>query len=358
MLVLNTNINCKVAKKVIKKSKKSTKNENNEKFSFDNEIIIGVTKIPEAKKVKKKNKNDAKKKKNNKIKEEDIENIKNRKKKKQLNTKKTIKKNKLQNQVKEENIIDREYKKVKNKRKLNTKLIKYIVIAILFIVLIICTMFSPLFNIKNIIVEQNEKISKEEIISLSKLQTEENIFKLSKNKVKKQIKQNSYIENVKIERKLPSTVVITVEERKPAYLLEYAGSYVYVDKQGYMLEINTEKLEYPIIQGAETSSETFIEGNRLINEDLEKLAMVYKIMEVAQVNQIANLINRIDIENEKDLKLIFETEGKTAYIGDISNLITKIPTIKIILEQEKEKTGEIFVNMDLNNEYPMFRQSV
>lgn len=367
-----------MAKKVVKKSKKNIKNESNEKFSFDNEIVIGVTKMPETKKVEKKNKtdlkkhkNDIKKKNNNKVKKENVQNIennKNIKKKKQVNTNKVVKNNniqskknqskEIQNKIKEENIIDREYKKVKNKRKLNTKLIKYIFIVILFIVLVICAMFSPLFNIKNIIIEENEKISKEEIISLSKLQVEENIFKLSKNKIEKQIKQNPYIESIKIERKLPSTVVIKVEERKQAYLLEYAGSYVYIDKQGYMLEINTEKLELPIIQGAETLPETFIEGNRLINEDLEKLEMVYKIMEVAQVNQIANLITRIDIEDEKDLKLIFETEGKTAYIGDITNLITKIPTIKLILEEEKGKTGEIFVNMDLNNEYPMFRQSV
>lgn len=341
-----------MAKKIVKKNK----NQNNEKFSFDNEIVIGVTKIEKTKNVKKKNKTDAKKKNNNKVRKENNEK---NKKNKQANVKKKIEKNKIsKNKIKEDNNIDNEYKKVKNKRKLNVKLIKYLIIAILFIILIICAMFSPLFNIKNIIVEQNEKISKEEIISLSQIKTEENIFKLSKNKIEKQIKQNPYIESVKIERRLPSTLVIKIEERKPTYLLEFAGSYVYLSKQGYILEINEEKLELPIIQGAETSAESFSQGNRLIKEDLEKLSIVLKIMEVAQVNEIENLITRIDIENEKDIKLIFETEGKTAYIGDATNLITKIPTIKLILEDAKGKEGEILVNMDLNNEYPIFRQSV
>lgn len=370
-----------MAKKVVKKSKKNIKNKNkeNEKFSFDNEIVIGVTKIPETKKVEKKDKKDVKKVKNNfkkknetsqkKEKKGNIENTKNIKNKKQLKTKKAInKKNVLskknENKIKEENNInteyniDKEYKKVKNKRKLNTKLIKYMLIIILFIVLIICAMFSPLFNIKNIIVEGNEKISKEEIISLSQVKTDENIFKLNKVKIEKQIKENSYIESIKLERKLPSKVVIKIEERKPAYLLEYAGSYVYLDKQGYILEINTEKLELPIIQGSVTSSESFERGNRLIKEDLEKLEIVYKIMDAARVNQIDNLITRIDIENKNDFKLVLETEQKTAYIGDMTNLITKIPMIKLILEKTKGQSGEIFVNMDLNNEYPIFRQSV
>ena len=43
-------------------------------------------------------------------------------------------------------------------------------------------MFSPLFNIKTIEVEENELISKNEIISLSQIQIDENIFKFNKRK--------------------------------------------------------------------------------------------------------------------------------------------------------------------------------
>ena len=99
-------------------------------------------------------------------------------------------------------------------------------------------------------------------------------------------------------------------------------------------------------------------GKRLQTEDLEKLPILAKVMELAQTNEIESLITRIDIADKENIKLIFETEEKIAYIGDGSNLITKILNIKVILEKEQGKAGEIFVNMDLNKEDPMFRERV
>ena len=204
----------------------------------------------------------------------------------------------------------------------------------------------------------NEIISKNEIISLSQIQLEENTFKLNKSQIKKQIKENAYIQSVIIVRNLPSEIVIKVEERKPAYLLEYAGSYIVIDKQGYMLEIKNEKMNLPVIQGAVTSTEEFKVGNRLCTEDLEKLAEILRIVEIAQVNDIYTIITGIDIENAENIKLIFESEDKVAYLGDSSNMNTKILMIKSIIEKEKGNPGEIFLNFDLNKKNPIFRERV
>ena len=64
------------------------------------------------------------------------------------------------------------------------------------------------------------------------------------------------------------------------------------------------------------------------------------------------------MESIQNIKLIFEGENKVAHIGDGSNLMDKIIRVKTIIEQEKGNPGEIFVNMDLNKENPIFRQSV
>ena len=381
MLVITTSINYQVAKKtkesgmnlfylnneeetpkkkvVRKKKNKKTTEENKEKdnelFSFDNEIVIGVTKKQEPKKqIEKNSKNKNTKKKNVKKKEPTKGVQKEQVKKKE--TKKSSSKNNNKKQVQKETIKEQE-KRNKKKRKI-VGIIKYGSLAILFVIVILCAMFSPLFNIKTIEVEGNELISKNEIISLSQIQIDENTFKLNKRKIIKQIKENAYIDEVTIARKLPSNIIIKVEERKPAYLLEYAGSYIYLDKQGYMLEINTEKLELPILQGASTETSDFAVGNRLCEEDLEKLSSLIKIMELAKINEISNLITRIDIENKQNIKLIFETKDKIAYLGDSTNLIDKIPLVKKILEENESKAGEIFVNMDLNKENPIFRERV
>lgn len=337
-----------VAKRRKTKEKKHvTEEKEDNRFSFDEEIVIGVTKKEEPKQEKQNPKQNKKRKKQIAHKKK-IENTKQGKVTKKQDPK----------PVKRKAISQEEKEKREKKRKRTLHLIQYTMLGALLITVILCAMYSPIFNVQTIQVEGNDLITKKEIISLSQIQIEQNTFQLSKRNIEKQIKQNAYIEKVEIKRKLPSTILLQVEERKPAYLLEYAGSYVYLDKQGYMLEIKAEKLELPILQGARTQTSDFVVGNRLCREDLEVLSTVLKIMELAQENQINTLITRIDIEEKENLKLILETKEKVAYLGDSSNLNTKILTIKSILEKTEQIPGEIFVNKDLNKEYPVFRERV
>lgn len=338
-----------------------------EYFSFDKEIVIGVTRKQEPKKVESKNKKNNTKntkniKKSPKSNQKDIKNNKNKNEKNKINNKEkksiNVNNDNINKKIIKDKISEEKQEKLNEKRKKILRIIKFTMILVLFIILILCAMFSPLFNIKNIIVEGNQKITENEILSLSQIQIDENMYKVNTGKVEKMIKENPYIGEVNIKRKLPSTMVLEIQERTAEFLIEYAGSYLYIDKQGYILEISSEKLELPILQGTSTVETEFKPGNRLDKEDLQKIATVYKIMDSAKTNEIANLITRIDIENIDNIKLIFETEEKTAYIGDITNLVTKMPTIKIILEKEKNIPGEIFVNTDLNKGNAMFREKV
>ncbi len=375
----NEENNKKTKSKMKKKKVDKVKTEQNDKFSFDNEIIIGVTRKEETKKqVANKKSNNRNNKKNNTKKSNSKKrdnakdntsklnsniingtnskanntNTKNQKSKKKI-SKKPASKKQINNKITPE-----QQEKIVRQRNRNKKIIKFSLLFILFVIVILCAMFSPLFNIKAIEVNGNKIVTKNEIISLSKIQIEENSFKLSKSKIRKQIKENAYIQDVKITRKLPSTILIEIEEREPAYLLEYAGSYVVIDKQGYMLEIKTEKISLPVIQGEVTETSNFAVGNRLCTEDLERLAVISKIVELAKVNDIYTIITGIDISNKENIKLIFETEEKVAYLGDSSNMNTKILMIKSILEKEEGKPGEIFLNFDLNKKNPIFRERV
>lgn len=306
-------------------------------FSFDDEMVIGVN--------KKREENTPKKKKNN--------TKNNSKKNKKKKNNKKAKNKKTKRMLTDEEI---EIQRIKRMKKL--KIAKYLMLIALFITLIVVTMFSPLFNIKSIVVTGNNKITQNEIISLSQVQLEENTYKINKYKVKQRIKENAYIEDVIIKRKLPSELQISIVERQVAFMIEYGASFVYIDNQGYILEISENKLELPILQGIQTESAQFEAGKRLENEDLQKMNTVLKIMEIAKNNDISNIITRIDIEDEENYKIIFETKEKTAYLGDNSNLNTKILTIKAILEKNEGIAGEIFVNMDLNTNYPIFRERV
>lgn len=252
-------------------------------------------------------------------------------------------------------------KKANKKKNGNTKKLrkqaKVLFGFIILLVAIILVLCSPLFNIKNIEVEGNSKLSNEKIISISTLQTHTNIFKFNTKLISEKIKENAYVNEAKITRKLPSTVKITIDERQPKYMLQFADSYVYINNQGYMLEISNEKLELPILIGFTTDLSNIKAGNRINVTDLKKMDMVIKIYEAIKSNGLGELVNKIDISNDKNYAIILENEGKTVYLGDCTELNTRILYLKSILETVQGKSGEIFLNVDLNSQEPYFRPS-
>lgn len=248
-------------------------------------------------------------------------------------------------------------KKDNKKKRTMTKGAKVLFSVIGAIVLLALLFSSPLFNIKTIEVEGNSKVSDEKMISISSIQFHTNIFSMKKRDAIEKIKTNPYIEDVKIARKLPSTVKIDVIEREPRYMLQFADSYVYINNQGYMLEISNEALEVPILIGFTTDLSNIKAGNRINVEDLEKMNMVIKIFETVKSNDMGHLVSKIDISNEKNYTIILESEGKKVYLGDCSDLNTRILYLKAILEKSAGRSGEIFLNVDLNTQDVYFRPS-
>ena len=246
----------------------------------------------------------------------------------------------------------------RKKRKAFLRLVKWATLILLLIGGGIGFLLSSFFNIKKIEIVGNNKLTRDEAISLSQIEIEENTFKLSKNKIEKNIKQNAYVESVKIKRNLPSTILIEIEERVPTYMITFANAYAYINNQGYFVEISKEKLELPIITGYATKEEDIQLGERLCTEDLQKLDDILQIMKAAESNEIANIVTKINISDKQDYVLELKSEKKTVHVGDTSNLSTKMLYIKEIIEQNKKIEGEILVNTDLNNKWAIFRKKV
>ena len=351
---------------------KSTKED---KFSFDEEIVIGLKRIDEpvvnAKARKKADKDKKTKSKSNKNKQSKVNKTK--------GDDSTVIKSKYLENYEENNNRPNESKKKKyeknknvsrpltkkeeianQKKKIILKFTKWITLLAILAGGIIYAMLSPIFNITNIYVEGNLKISSETIISLSGLSINENIFKFRTSDVVEKIKENAYIDKVEIKRKFPDEVEIKVYEREATFALEFGNGYAYINNQGYILEITDSNAEFPILEGYKTPTEEIKEGNRLIETDLENLGDVLKIMEAAKSvdSNISDLISKIDISDNSNYILTLAKEKKKVYLGDTTNLSEKMLWIDKFLELEKKYEGTIYLNVNLNNETPYFREKI
>ena len=226
-----------------------------------------------------------------------------------------------------------------------------------FIILIVaCSIFafvSPIFNIKEINVENNDFLSKDTIISLSELSTGQNIFKINKNNIARKIETNAYVENVKIKRKLPNKIILEVTERNRDYNVEFLNGYAYI-------KISEQKCEnIPILKGISTAPENIVAGSRLDEKDLLKLETVIEIMSISKNYEIDSKITSIDITDENNFILYIEEEKKEIYLGDKTNLSSKILYIPTILSENKGKEGTIYLNGNVNDGFqPRFREKV
>lgn len=305
----------KINKKKVKEREKRIKQkkaEEKSQFDFDTETVIGMT-----------NKNN---------------------KNKQQNTQRRV--------TKKQAKIERKNKKIKK----NMKRIS------LFLVIIgggIFTLVSPIFNIKEIQVSNNNQIATETIVSISQLQLGQNLFRFNKNQVEKKIKTNPYVETVNVKRKIPNKIEIQIKERDKNYNVEFLNGYAYINNQGYILEISEQKLDLPVIIGISTKQEQVVEGNRLDEEDLGKLEVVIQIMNICKDYDLNKKVSSIDITNKNDYVIYMEEEKKTIHLGDESNLSNKMLYVQAIIKENEGKEGYIYLNGDINNNFkPRFREKV
>ena len=262
------------------------------------------------------------------------------------------------NKIKQEEEKKREFTKQQRKRNRTIRRIKRIIKIVILLGLIIGAIIfatcSPIFNIQDIEVINNNRVSSETIISLSGINKNENIFRFVATKAMNDIKQNAYIEEVKIRRVIPNKIQIEVTEREPKFSIPILGEFAYISTQGYILEIAHNELNLPIIYGLQTAEENITVGNRISEEDLTSLETILKIMNAMNDSGLYDKVTNIDISNKNDYSIYMQEEKKTIHLGDASNLSNKMLYVVAIIEQEKDNEGDIFANGDLNSNFKVY----
>jgi len=232
-------------------------------------------------------------------------------------------------------------KKISKRQKKNRRIAIIIIVMIILVAATVLFLMSSIFNITKITVKNNHQITEEEIVQASTLQINENRFKKSKSKIIKKIKEIPYIESVKVSKKLNGEIILDVLEREPTYMLKYEEKFVYINNQGYILEISDTPQELPQITGY--TSVEIEAGKRLATKDLKKLDTVIQIMEIAKTHEIASLITNIDITEEKNFILSLPSQLKTVELGDDTNINIKILKIIEVLKKTEGQEGIIFM---------------
>jgi cell division protein FtsQ len=125
--------------------------------------------------------------------------------------------------------------KEQRRQKTNRKLIFFLSIFFMLIMLVVYYQ-SPLSHVNLITVEGNYYVDEQQIISISELSSETNIWKLNKSDLVDKIKSMEEIANVDLNRRFPNHIQITLQEYKRIAYLYSDGKYIPIIESGKFLE--------------------------------------------------------------------------------------------------------------------------
>ncbi len=105
-------------------------------------------------------------------------------------------------------------------------------------------------QVQQINVYGNDRVTADQIADASGVAKGDNIYDLNLPEIKSEIEKFSWVEKATIERRLPSTINIYVEERTPKAVFFYNNKFTLIDESGNILD-DLESLQegYILVQG-------------------------------------------------------------------------------------------------------------
>lgn len=230
----------------------------------------------------------------------------------------------------------REMKKRRRRReKIRKKLFGIFLTVLLILCAIIIILKTPLFYIEKLVIEGNEAVSDEDIIRASGLNLGKSILDRSSSYSERGILSLPYISEVTVEKKLPSTVKITVSELGAAFALELEGKTVLIDKNGKSIAqanggTDEEKLPVIICGG----DGDFALGDYVKLKDEGTTETLTRLLQCVDYYGFSD-ITEIDISDEYNIVLVSngELKIKVGTLGSEDELSYKMAYIKEVMEK-------------------------
>lgn len=240
--------------------------------------------------------------------------------------------------------------KKERQRKRKKRFRNIIILIVLVIILINLVYKIPYFDIKHIKVQNNNIVSTEEIYAIGEKVKGENIFYTKLDSIQKEIKKNTYVDSVEIERKLPSTIIVKVNEKKPFFYINNEGKYYVFSEDAKLIDIKDSMadLEVPEVVGLELGDIKLGESIVFNKDNKRKVKYISDLF--------LNISNPIDDSfDKKNISLIeipeffncsFKYKNLTIKLGKDEEILDKLnKAFQIIKEKEyQDSIGYIDVS--------------
>lgn len=237
------------------------------------------------------------------------------------------------------------YKKKKRRRRRRAVTFYALLLALVVVVAAVLSM-TVFFNIENIEVEGCSKYTAQQIIEAGGVMEGQNLIRLDKGRIADGITSGlPYVLEVEINRRLPSTLVITVTETS-------ARMYAMAGERAALLDSTLKVLE--LVDDVSDISLTFLSGVTLADAEAGYPAQfegdvstpLTSLIEAVDKHLNPSALGEINLANLNDIVLTYDNRRLTIYIGSTDNIMNKLAMAAHIISQNPK--SEV-ANIDVEN---------
>ena len=229
--------------------------------------------------------------------------------------------------------------------------------AVSLIFMVACV--ALFFNIENIEVEGSSAYDREFILLSSGLVISENLYSIDKAAIERAIIKNCpYIKSVKVDRRIPTTVALVIEEETAAYYFEFFGEYFALSADLRVLERTLDiadlMVRYPEIIRINTQEINYaVAGERLVFQKDTYFSYAREMLSTLLGSDIGGKITLVDFTDKFNIYVNYEDRFKIE-LGDINNIDLKVRIASKILDNfEKNDIGVI--NVETNEAFAILK---
>lgn len=256
-------------------------------------------------------------------------------------------------------------KSKKNKRKHSKKILRVLVYIVLiafvlsFVFLIgfgiyhLCT--SSKYVVKKVEFKGNVIYDIETLTATANVPMGENLYRFSKKTIKNNLDTLSYIDKIKINRKLPDTVQITLKEYVSKYMAYNIEEDIYIrlSEDGVILERveGEQKQETELLLFGISFDDNAKEKSIIAETEIKKIEKYEIVKKVYEKSSIEKEITSVEF---KENNVILTLDYDINVILNMDNLDYNISFLASILERISGKAGTI----DMTKTNPVFTESI
>lgn len=230
------------------------------------------------------------------------------------------------------------------RRKRNRAITTVIIIFVLIVTAVLS--LTVFFNITAIEINGASSVySNDEITQSLKIEAGQNIFLFSTKKAEQEVTATlPFLDNIKIVRKLPNTIVIDITETKTSLALPYAGGCLVLSDGLKILE-NVSEVPDNLTKVYGLVPNTYKIGSQLDTDAEDGIEYLESVVQTLKLYGLLGKTSMINVSDKLNLSLVYD--GRVfVMLGTANNLDYKISMLKTLVTDKIDvaDTG----NLDLS----------